>query len=138
MLCNGWSRRELLEKFVDSSEKEEDSRIVSLDMRPLHKFNLLARFENGAEKMINGAVCGTFVCNKANYIEKCAACGMHTAGNGKADLTIGDFWNYGKHKDVCDQKFAVGAGTNIVFVNTERGRKMFNKIKPDAEWRYLS
>ena len=43
-----------------------------------------------------------FVCNKANYIDACKTCDMHFAGNSYADLTLGDFWDYGKYKDVCD------------------------------------
>lgn len=71
-------------------------------------------------------------------MRECLECNMHTAGSSAADLTIGDFWDYGKHKDVCDQQFAPKNGTNVVYVNTEKGRSLFNGLKKDLEWRYLT
>ena len=71
-------------------------------MRPNHVFDFYLKFENGKEKILANTVTKTFVCNKENYIDECKSCDMHNAGHGDADLTIGDFWDYHKHKNVCD------------------------------------
>lgn len=103
LLCNGYSRPELLERFVDEQEKLEGSRIVHMDMRPKQCFSLQLKFENGKEKVVENYVTKVFVCNKGNYIDDCKTCNMHTSGNSHADLTIGDFWDYGKYKSICNE-----------------------------------
>lgn len=102
LLCNGYSRPEFLERFVDEQEKLEGSRIVHMDMRPKHCFGLWLKFGNGKEKVIENYVTKVFVCNKGNYIEDCKTCNMHTSGNSHADLTIGDFWGYKKYTNICN------------------------------------
>lgn len=140
LLCNGYSRPEILKNFVESQEKEENSKIIFMDMR--HKsnislFNLKLKFANGKEKILQNIVTNTFVCNKSNYITDCLTCDMHIAGNSLADLTIGDFWSYGKYRNICNQQFDPKNGTSVVYINTEIGRKIFNMIKSDIEWVYL-
>ena len=88
---------------MDEQEKLEGSRIVHMDMRPQHASKVFLKFENGKEKVIEDYVTKVFVCNKANYIENCKTCNMHTSGNSHADLTIGDFWDYGKYKSICNE-----------------------------------
>jgi coenzyme F420-reducing hydrogenase beta subunit len=87
------------------------------------------KFENGKDKVVEDYVTKVFVCNKGNYIEDCKTCNMHTAGNSYADLTIGDFWDYGKYKYICNEEFHPTKGSNIVYVNTEKGRTLFNILK---------
>lgn len=137
LLCNGYSRPEFLERFVDEQEKLEKSRVVHMDMRPRHASKVFLKFENGKEKVVEDYVTKVFVCNKGNYIEDCKTCNMHTSGNSHADLTIGDFWDYGKYKSICNEEFSPTKGSSIVYVNTEKGRILFNLLKPQLEWRYL-
>ena len=137
LLCNGYSRPEFLERFVDEQEKLEGSRIVHMDMRPKHCSGLQLKFENGKEKVVENCVTRVFVCNKGNYIEECKTCNMHKAGHGVADLTIGDFWDFRKYKSNIGDGFSPRIGTNIAYINTEQGRILFNAMKPHLEWRYL-
>ena len=37
LMCNGYSRPEILRNFIDEQENLEQSKVVSLDMRPEHK-----------------------------------------------------------------------------------------------------
>ena len=61
------------------------------------------------------------------YRECCYQCvyaNVHRVG----DLTIGDFWGIGKsHPEFYSEK-----GVSSVFVNTEKGRRLFNSIKNEA------
>lgn len=137
LLCNGCSRPELLAEFVAAQEEEAGSKVAALDMRPGHGMDIYIRFADGQEKTIKDTVTRVFVCNKKNYVGQCLMCRMHAAGNGAADLTIGDFWQHRQYKDVCGPAFSPYAGTNIAYVNTEKGRTAFNQAKPFVEWRYL-
>ena len=40
LLCNGYSRPEILKEFIEKQEKEENSKVAVLDMRPKHCFGL--------------------------------------------------------------------------------------------------
>ena len=61
------------------------------------------------------------------YRECCYQCtyaNIHRVG----DLTIGDFWGIGKsHPEFYSEK-----GVSSVFVNTEKGQRLFDSIKKDA------
>ena len=137
LLCNGYSRNEFLRRFVEEQEKKENSKITSLDMRLNHSVYLYIKFANGKEKILNDVVTKIFVCNKTNYIEECKTCNMHTSGNSHADLTIGDFWGFNSYRNICDENFNPKNGSNVIYVNTERGLHYFNCIKNQLEWRYL-
>ena len=55
---------------------------------------------------------------------QCAYANIHRVG----DLTIGDFWGIGKsHPEFYSEK-----GVSSVFVNTEKGQKLFDGIKSKA------
>lgn len=76
LMCNGYSRPELLRNFIDEQEKLEQSKVVSLDMRPEHKSFSRIAFENGKSKDIWN-VYGNFVCNKDKYPSECGECAIH-------------------------------------------------------------
>ena len=65
--------------------------------------------------------------NECKMMERCASCGFHK-GNNFSDLVVGDFWAFNKFKNVVDNRFDVRKGTNIVTINTKKGKDVFDKI----------
>ena len=62
------------------------------------------------------------------YRESCYQC-TYANINRVGDLTVGDFWGIAKsHPDFNSPK-----GVSSVFVNTEKGKRLFEKMKPFAE-----
>ena len=56
-------------------------------------------------------------------------------GSGYSDITVGDFWNHYNNGRVNDCKFSPEIGTNIVYIHSERGSRMFDSIKNNIDFK---
>lgn len=64
--------------------------------------------------------------------ERCGTCTYHR-GNNVSDIVVGDFWAYGKFKGRVSSQFDVKKGTNILTVNTGKGKTLLNAISDNIE-----
>lgn len=54
--------------------------------------------------------------------------------NKKSDITLGDFWGiWNSHPEMTDNK-----GTSVVIVRSDKGQKLFDKIKSELVWKEVS
>lgn len=58
--------------------------------------------------------------------ESCFEC-RFTSPEREGDITLGDFWNIKAERFV---QRSIENGVNLVLLNTERGKKLFNSIRP--------
>ena len=56
-------------------------------------------------------------------------------GSGYSDITVGDFWNHYNNGRVNDCKFSPEIVTNIVYIHSERGSRMFDSIKNNIDFK---
>lgn len=126
LYCHGYSDPSLLETFIHDIEKENESEVISVDMRFQHKIQCSVKFKNGMSKFYNNI--GTIFINDKNLMQQCKICNMKYSNN-KSDLTVGDFWEFNKDKQSID--FNPINGTNIVKINTYSGLSIIEKIQKD-------
>ncbi len=132
MHCHGYCKKDRLVEFIDGLEHCHGHKIISLDMRHMHKVQLRAVFDDGSVYSDN-SVHKIFI-NSENLIEKCKSCNMKYSNN-KSDITVGDFWEYSRHRDFVGEDFSPNIGTNLVKINTTHGFDVFNLLKPKLEFK---
>lgn len=127
LYCHGYSTSELLSNFKNNIQNNEESNILSLDMRREHSLNMEILLENG--KNISDIKCYKFV-EKPDRMLECLKCPIRIRHfNNDCDFQIGDSWNI-KSTDKCnDSKFSPIYGTNEITIHTEKGLRYFNLIK---------
>jgi coenzyme F420-reducing hydrogenase beta subunit len=133
--CYGFSDTKILSDFISQYENKYQSKIVKMDMRPNHKQKCLIEFENGI-KIYDNNSWNIFL---GNITERCKKCKFnHGKKNNYSDITIGDFWENRKNKLCLSEDFNPSNGVNSIYINTEKGYKLFNELKNNLEYVVVS
>ena len=79
LFCHGYSEPRVLEEFIVKIENEQNSKVVSLDMRKNHKHICSVKFMDDTEMEYDN-VHSKFI-NKENLMTMCRECNMHYSNN---------------------------------------------------------
>lgn len=131
LICAGINSPKVWRKYLDYIEELNDSKIVWTENKSKeygwHNLTQKFVFENGEEyfdtistsPFIQGYVSFHIYCRPSCY--SCKFKGFPRV----ADVTIGDFWGIEKYKP----KYNKNMGTNVVLLNSEKGKKYFEFAK---------
>lgn len=131
LICAGVNSPKVWRKYLDFIEEKNGSKIVWTENKSKEygwdKLTQKFVFENGAEYFdtdktslfIHGFIISHLYCRPSCY--ECNFKGFPRI----ADITIGDFWGITKHT----KNHNSNMGTNLVIINSEKGRIYFDKIK---------
>lgn len=135
-ICHGYPSNEIFKKYVYQIERNENKKIVNVNFRnksakgwdtPHIEYN----FEDGTKQIKRLGLDYYYCAFGAGKIQKrsCYNCEffMH---NKPSDITICDFWAIRKkmHLDMYNNN----KGVSGLFINTEKGEKIFNSIKKNC------
>ena len=132
LVCHGVPSPKFFKKYLEWQEKKLDGKLIYYNFRAKDKRGwgtqyLLKTKTKTKTKTLALDRYGRHFMDGDCYRESCYQCpyaNMHRV----ADLTIGDFWGIAKSHP----KFYSPKGVSSVFVNTEKGQKLFEKAKDDA------
>ena len=132
LICHGVPSPKFFKKYLEFQDRKTDGEIIYFNFRSKDKRGwgtqyLLKTKTKTKTKTLSLDRYGKHFMKGDCYRESCYQCeyaNIHRVG----DLTIGDFWGIGKsHSDFYSEK-----GVSSVFVNTEKGKRLFNSIKDEA------
>lgn len=135
IICHGVCSPMVFDKYCKYLSNEYDSKINDFEFRNKkdgwNSANIKVKFKNG-ENYIELAKYNNY--NRAflnNYLLRPSCYNCEFPGkNQHSDLTIGDFWGIDKvKKEENDNK-----GLSVIKVNTEKGIKLFEAIKPQIHY----
>lgn len=129
LVCHGVPSPKLFEKYVKELEKKNSDKVINYNFRDKSTgWNNYSNTINFKNKSISQ------LANENNYMklflsdialrESCYTCNFKL-GNKYSDITLGDFWgvqNY--YPEMYDKK-----GVSAIIINTEKGKKIFEGIK---------
>lgn len=137
IMCHGVPSPQVFKRYLEEKEKINQAEIDNIQFRNKengwHKYNVQYHFKNGQDEkeyFVNDIYMQGFL---KNYFlrESCYNCEMRFHKKNSADLMIGDFWGIENvFPEMDDDK-----GISALIVNTEKGEKLFNKVKTDIEYR---
>ena len=132
LICHGVPSPKFFKKYLEFQNRKTDGKTIYFNFRSKDKRGwgtqyLLKTKTKTKTKTLSLDRYGKHFMKGDCYRESCYQCeyaNIHRVG----DLTIGDFWGIGKsHPDFYSEK-----GVSSVFVNTEKGRRLFDSIKDEA------
>lgn len=127
IVCHGVPSPYMWRDYMAYLEKRQGSPIVWVNFRDKQKFGWRAHRETFKFLKGGGKMSFTFLFYKHIMFRK--SCGKCHFTNTKrpSDITIADFWGWER----TDPAFnADDKGVSLVLVNTEKGRKLFDTVKP--------
>lgn len=145
IVCHGTPSPLIWKEYLKEKQKQENSKITDVTFRSKyygwHKQAMQISFENGKIYralttqdpfyiMYFSHVCLRSSCHSCPFAsyERCS------------DMTMGDFWGIEELKasSAVEQKQLATLqdeqGTSLVFVNTQKGKKLWEMMKQDADW----
>lgn len=130
LICHGVPSPKFFKKYLEYQNKQMAGRVIYFNFRSKDKRGWGTQYllkTKTKTKTLSLDRYGKHFMEGDCYRESCYQCAyanIHRVG----DLTIGDFWGIAKsHPDFYSEK-----GVSSVFVNTEKGRRLFNSIKDEA------
>ena len=140
LICHGIPSAKMFQDYIAHTEKKRKIKIESFRFRAkTGKIGLSGEMiytdRNGRRKREfltpNTSSYYSYFLDAQIYRESCYVC-PYTCENRAGDLTIGDFWGFGKKYDDYDkEKFIAEDGISCVSVNTEKGMKFWESIQND-------
>lgn len=133
LICHGVPSPKFFKKYLEYQSKQIGDQVIYYNFRSKDKRGwgtqyLLKTNTNSKTKPLSLDCYGKHFMDGDCYRESCYQCPYaNTSRTG--DLTVGDFWGIAKSHP----KFDFPNGVSSVFVNTEKGLKLFEKMKPFAE-----
>lgn len=126
IVCHGVPGPYLWEDYISYLEKKQGDKIAWVNFRDKQKFGWNAHHESFRFLNTKGTVSFPFTFYKINMFRH--SCGNCHFCNVKrpSDLTIADFWGWDKTDPTCN---ADGKGINLILINTEKGKNLFEDIK---------
>lgn len=130
-ICRSINSPKAFRAYIDELEAEYHSEVIEVHLKnKKNGWQSLAsqvRFANGKESIKDKGedwwVKG-FIYNDLYTRESCYHCQYKVLPRLNADITIGDFWGINGQNDTDLFK-----GISVVLLNTEKGRKLFDKCK---------
>ena len=129
LFCHGVPSPKLFEKYISGLEKKYKDKLISFNFRDKStgwtSYSYTAKFQNKSFTELHNSNIynGLFLSNFA-LRDSCYNCNFKI-GNKYSDITLGDFWGVKfKYPDMYKDD-----GVSAVIINTQKGIKLFNKIK---------
>lgn len=133
LICHGVPSPKFFKKYLEYQNKQTAGRVIYFNFRSKDKRGwgtqyLLKTKTKTKTKSLSLDCYGKHFMDGDCYRESCYLC-TYANTSRVGDLTVGDFWGIAKsHPDFNSPK-----GVSSVFVNTEKGQKLFEKMRPLAE-----
>lgn len=128
IICHGMPSQKYLDEYIEEIEKTVGKKVTNLTFRGRENFKftlyndkeIIYSKPSNEDNYFYGFLSGIF------YRDSCYKC-KYARKERVSDITIGDFWEIGKnvpfeHKDK-------DLGVSVVLINTEKGKKLFDKCK---------
>lgn len=137
LICHGVPSPKFFKKYLEYQNKQTAGRVIYFNFRSKDKrgwgtqYLLKAKTKTKTKiktKALSLDRYGKHFMDGGCYRESCYQC-AYAEMNRVADLTVGDFWGIAKSHP----KFNSPKGVSCVFVNTEKGQKLFEMMTPLAE-----
>lgn len=127
IICHGVSSPYLWRDYLSYLEEKEGKMISSVNFRDKEKFGWAAHYEtfcfensSGEKRSYDYTIYQSFA-----FRDSCNICHFSNITR-PSDITIGDLWGW---QNVCPDMNKDDKGINLVLLNTEKGVKVFEKIK---------
>lgn len=138
LICHGVPSEKVNQQYIEYIKEKKNSNIESIEHRSKitgwKKFSVKIKFEDGteyAENLRNDIYMKAFLRN-TSLRESCYNCAFKKE-NRVSDFTLADFWGIENiYPELDDDR-----GTSLVIVNTEKGMKLFEKIKNEIEYKEI-
>lgn len=129
IVCHGVPSPYMWRDYIAYLEKKQGSPIVWVNFRDKQKYGWAAHHETFKFKT-GGKMSFTFLFYKHIMFRK--SCGNCHFTNTKrpSDITIADFWGWQKTDPNINKD---NKGVSLVFVNTEKGRRLFEAVRNDLD-----
>ena len=133
LICHGVPSPKFLKKYIEYQNKQTDGRVIYFNFRSKDKRGwgtqyLLKTKTKTKTKTLSLDRYGKHFMDGDCYRESCYQCAYANTSR-VGDITVGDFWGIAKSHP----EFNSPKGVSSVFVNTEKGQELFEKMKPFAE-----
>lgn len=135
LICHGVPSPKFFEKYIEYQNKKMNGQVIDFNFRSKDKrgwgtqYLLKIRTKTRLKiKTLSLDRYGKCFMDGDCYRESCYQC-VYANTSRVGDITVGDFWGIAKSHP----EFNSPKGVSSVFVNTEKGRKLFEKMKPFAE-----
>lgn len=133
LICHGVPSPKFFKKYLEYQNKQTAGKVIYFNFRSKDKRGwgtqyLLKTKTKTKTKTLSLDRYGKHFMDGDCYRESCYQCAYANTSR-VGDLTVGDFWGIAKsHPDFNSPK-----GVSSVFVNTEKGEKLFEVMRPLAE-----
>ena len=133
LICHGVPSPKFFKKYLEYQNKQMAGRIIYFNFRSKDKrgwgtqYQLMTKTETKTETLSLDRY-GKHFMDGDCYRESCYQCDYANTSRA-GDLTVGDFWGIAKSHS----NFNSPKGVSSVFVNTEKGQKLFEMMRPLAE-----
>ena len=133
LICHGVPSPKFFKKYLEYQSKQIEGKVIYFNFRSKDKrgwgTQYLLKTEKKTEtKPLSLDRYGKHFMEGDCYRESCYQC-AYANMNRVGDLTVGDFWGIAKSHP----NFNSPKGVSSVFVNTEKGQKLFEMMRPLAE-----
>lgn len=132
IVCHGVPSPYFWRDYIDYIERKNKQKVIEVNFRDKTKFGWTAHKES-FKLEDTYTYTYTYTYTFYQHIMFRRSCGVCHFTNLKrpSDITIGDFWGWQK----VDSKFnADDKGVSLVLLNTEKGKKLFELIKPEINF----
>lgn len=131
LICHGVPSPKFFKKYLEYQSKQTAGRVIYFNFRSKDKRGWGTQYllkTKTKTKTLSLDRYGKHFMDGDCYRESCYQCAYANTSR-VGDLTVGDFWGIAKsHPDFNSPK-----GVSSVFVNTEKGQKLFEMMRPFAE-----
>lgn len=133
LICHGVPSPKFFRKYLEFQNKQMKDRVIYFNFRSKYKRGwgtqyLLKTKEKEEEKALSLDRYGKHFMNGDCYRESCYQCAYANTRR-VGDLTVGDFWGIAKSHPL----FNSSKGVSSVFINTKKGKELFEMMRPLAE-----
>jgi len=132
IICHGVPSPEVWRKYVEFRERAAQSSIQRIDFRQKNegwnRYSVLFLFKNNTEyrRTLNEDLYMKAFLSDICLRPSCYNCGFKTL-NRQSDMTLADFWGIENILPEMDDN----KGTSLIFVNSKKGREMFDSMSND-------
>ena len=133
LICHGVPSPKFFKRYLEYQSKQMAGKVIYFNFRSKDKRGwgtqyLLKTKTKTKTKTLSLDPYGKHFMDGDCYRESCYQCAYANTSR-VADLTVGDFWGIAKSHP----KFNSPKGVSSVFVNTEKGKKLFEMMRPLAD-----
>ncbi len=132
LICHGVPSPQIFKDYL-KYRSEKGGKIVKVDfrdkVRSWRDFRMALTFQDGKKRTYRQNEDFFMVLFFHNFIlrNSCYSC-KYTSIDRVSDITLGDFWGLEEFYP----KFNDDKGTSVVLISTEKGRNLFDRLKPEC------